>query len=79
MALTGKDLINIDKLIKNAIKENNEFLLEHFVTKDEFNELKDIVIGIKRQLDTEWVIVRAHVDQHGKDIAQIKKHLGLIA
>lgn len=53
MPLTIDDLYKIELLFKAQVESLEDRLVDVFVTKNEFNQLKDIVLGIKNDLDNE--------------------------
>lgn len=75
------DLLNN---FKNEIKEEIGRLKQELATKEEVNEVKDIVIGIRKELDTEHELryrrlemVAEQADKNTEDIVVIKQHLEL--
>ncbi|HLD03259.1 MAG TPA: hypothetical protein VJC17_00635 [Candidatus Dojkabacteria bacterium] len=79
--LTNSDLIKFGKLVEGLIVHNTSdlkvWISQTFASKKELNELKDLVIGIRNELDTEHVVRGNTIERHTKEISNIKRILRL--
>ena len=78
MALSVKDLLKLEKLLK-ALFEDRLLKLEvgqKHIHKD-IRELKDGQVQIRKELDTEHELRYRKIERNSKDITMIKHHLNL--
>ncbi|MDD3647267.1 MAG: hypothetical protein PHS44_02085 [Candidatus Dojkabacteria bacterium] len=78
--LTADDLQKIAVLINESVKQAKDELmikLDHKVDKKDLLELKDMVIGIRNELDTEHNLRYQKLEQVESDLECIKKQLHL--
>lgn len=83
MALTDKDLKNIQKLLKNfSTKEELNTLaqkIELLPTREEFLTITDKIVGRYKAIKDDHLILNHQVTKHEKRLTKVESRVGLAA